>query len=1511
MREVITLEKFREIIGQMKELIQAGDQFFDNEDYNTESINTLKKYGMSELYSPEKFLNSNLTNTYEYYEDYIYEYLYKEFTRIYTNLQNQLISYDLSDIPFEEWKEVTFIIDDKLDLSETKGNFDFKQIELLENVLSTTETPVLIIKGCNVKNLKNINLEKNEDYYVNRISIQKDNFDEKIIEENKEAFFMDDLTDNLKRLVNKNKSFSLYSLEQLKGLNKEDIEIMRNHPFFDIIINKGNKLNFKTGLDAFFYEGKGKNIFYDLLEEDYDFLEYIIKEYSHHPDFYEKIENSNSTSDFLNKISEEISINNDLEEYLLYSNNEKESMYRKHALDKIAKFRNIPYFNKINELFTNLPEELLEKINNLSLKIEDFAMYPELLKDPIFIFYSDDELLYKAMKSNDLFDFDIDKIYIKWDTFIKRCVLIDELKENKELIETIKEKNYYSYTKDVLTTEEILLSDDLRSKEAYIIPIELSKKLIKYIDENIIEDSNLRLKYIKLINSFISDITIGNNNRINPEFTDTIIKFIDICGKTNFNNSALSKILCSSILNGSINEVVGNNLDKKIEFISSMNDIYNLELSFNYQFHYFFVENIFKNFDINNEQDKNNYITLMNIIKTLSQFSNLKTSTDFYIENRLIKENLLGVEELKKDTIFMKFINEISDKLENADPILIGIINKYIEEDISSANYINDNRMDKYNNTFDIFSKMQYSSKQSELIDFYFKTRFSEELEKDELKMHDQRFILTINLLNEKFKEISNNTISIVNKYIEDKISSKEFYGEDFDKKIDYLIELCIRTDYSNSSEIRKLSSSLVDELLKFPKEEAFKKFDLIEDIFVKNNLPYFSKLYNVFEILHPEIPTGQSPNLNTRENITSKKIILFSDLLKISINSNDKNLIEYINNIKRGNEILKSLIAGNITLDDLDNDDMSKNKEIFTIFVNHLNTLYNNTKAGRETPRKMKNHLLKDACELLSLFLKNEEKEFNVDELPDRIVKMFGHFAGINSIEQLDELIKERLKETEERNEKNSLNGLATLKKGDLIKGIGDIRYFKEILQHGSLCKEFLGSSADSDSTPMDNDVSIISEDCTIKDGLFGNKELNLRRVAASGYGPIYLILKNDERERWINSDENPKYNKNKMELFYTGLCGSDHYGIRTGFGSTDIDYFVVDDTYNNLEEMKLYISMNGFYIPIVDVNTGEVIFTIEEFNKFRNKMQGLSYYGEGDNYKFAKELDDFNVEDYNFDINIGDNITVTTQKRNLVINALSSAGLNISSKRQYNMSNGVFELLDTGSTGRGSNSAKDYDFDFIMRIDREVYQDENKYTDFQNKIIEALPGISFLNKYTIRNQHVNLGGEDVKIDITIIIKDDKIDYSTDECIKDRLDNIRKIDLEKHQKVLENIVLAKEILKEAECYKPDRGDVPQGGLGGVGVENWILQHGGSFEVAARDFVEKAEGKDFSEFKESYSIWDFGENHLYFKHGGSKHDNFVKNNMSKEGYDKMLEALKKYLKLVDENRKIKASNKQF
>ena len=329
----------------------------------------------------------------------------------------------------------------------------------------------------------------------------------------------------------------------------------------------------------------------------------------------------------------------------------------------------------------------------------------------------------------------------------------------------------------------------------------------------------------------------------------------------------------------------------------------------------------------------------------------------------------------------------------------------------------------------------------------------------------------------------------------------------------------------------------------------------------------------------------------------------------------------------------------------------------------------------------------------------------------------------------------------------------------------------------------------------------------------------------------------------------------------------------------------------------------MNGFYIPVAN-KEGKIIFTPKDYDELRAKMSGLSYFDE-DNYVFSENLVTEETECLAQQIEQS-NLEVRTKREKInhvIKDSLEDMGLHLKTDIDGDLTEGYVELIDTGSTGRETNKPGDGDFDFMMRLDKNILFDPSKLTELKQTILKKLgkensSELTGNGDFRLKNVQID-NDTNVDIDITFAEKTDKVAYSTDMALKDRLTTIKKNDPEKYKYVVANILLAKEVLKEAGVYKPNRGETPQGGLGGVGIENWILQNGGSFVDAAKSFVDASEGKSFSEFQSTYQIWDFGDNHLAERRGQYPHDNFVVSNMSAEGYQKMSHVLKGYLKSME------------
>lgn len=770
------------------------------------------------------------------------------------------------------------------------------------------------------------------------------------------------------------------------------------------------------------------------------------------------------------------------------------------------------------------------------------------------------------------------------------------------------------------------------------------------------------------------------------------------------------------------------------------------------------------------------------------------------------------------------------------------------------------------------------------------------------------------------------------------------------EKQIEVLSEIIYCFDYSNSLEISNFQEQLLPLVLETP--NPLKTFNQIEQVFLKNNIPMLGKTFLCFQYLYPKFSkkvgrdeifdfssSSISPELSSPTQTNNMKAslrnatetdirfqIIFNDLIRIATRSNNRSLIEYIDNIEKGNSIFIGLSNGLIKYEELDDE----SKEIVSIFSEHLTALYERTQKGNE--------------EILSSFTPEEKiayfstkfKPTKRYDLPDRIIRSFAYSAGFENFEQFKNTVINSVKEKEaisiSRAEELSHGKKLILEPGDFIRGIGNINSFGSTLNNGNVCKEFLGTyigKSDSDRTPLDIDWSLIClENASFDTNLSSSPTGN-----SNDYGNIYIVMKKDNpsinitRGLGKNGETisgTSQYDPSKIEMFTT--LSSNHYGARTGIASTDIDYIIYKgdekknpddsisyvDSYNSLSIMKNEIVKNGFYIPIVDYS-GNLVFTVAEYKELKDKMMGLSHYGSKE-YHLEEHRSSPYIEQIE---SLLHNSRQTTQIQSQMVyqaiaNAISEIIIDKNTGKRMtavnkispNINAGSIEVLETGSSVRGTNVPFDYDFDYIFRLDADWDKDPEKSAYLREQICKKL-NINPLPSGDFREVKATIPGMgEVMLDITFIKKNDKVDYSTEMSLKDRMDTISEIDPKMSEEVAANIILAKLLFKKNNCYKNKRRDENQGGMGGVGIENWIMQNGGTLESAAKSFLEASEGKDFDSFKKAYHVHDYGKNHLYQKHNTYPYDDFVYDNMNATGYKKMQEVLRRYLRYLNGEKEV-------
>ncbi len=683
----------------------------------------------------------------------------------------------------------------------------------------------------------------------------------------------------------------------------------------------------------------------------------------------------------------------------------------------------------------------------------------------------------------------------------------------------------------------------------------------------------------------------------------------------------------------------------------------------------------------------------------------------------------------------------------------------------------------------------------------------------------------------------------------------------------------------SPSKEILKIKDQLLIEILNNSKPlEAYQR---ISDIFIKNNLPMIGKIYRVFDVLYPPEKVKEmlsnhklSRVLINKNSHHLRQSIIFNDLLKTNLESGELSLVNYLNLLNQSSAILDKAQTGGL-LSALENQQLS-------FFFKKLDTLYDSSLLSRiQSSKTLDTSTLQS--KISELYQKYRVKDGQ--SLSDRVVEMY--FSGIG-IKTLSEALNYINKSKEGAHKRNLNQTDFSISSGDLIKNIKS-ENLGSVLNFGSVAREYLGADADSDATPFDTDAIKSDGEYSIKD---------YRQITVSDYGDIYIVVKNRGQLQDTTDNPNPEYDINKLEIFQSGVVGVNHYGIRTGFSSSEIDFIIApNNEAHKLENIFYEIAKHGVYIPVLD-NEGKQIFTPQEYERYRHSFDGVKQFG-GDSLDIEKSLpkDPFYKDIIETKKSIQseqvDSVSLADAQIKEKIKTIFNT-LGITFKDKHDTSILGSRLYNIGSSGRGTNLPGNFDFDYNIVLDAPNYSKLNIIVDEIKKQFSHQDEIpSGLNQ--IRLTKVSgVSSEPIDLDIGINTTASTLIFASHEAIEQKLESIKQSNSEDtYQEIVANILLAKKILKENHAYK--KGDNQDGGFGGIGTENWILNNNGSIKKAFETFWQAAHdgGRELTldEFRKRYFILDPGEN---LRDTGRNHDNFIFT-LQDKGYRAMLKAISKYI----------------
>jgi len=713
-------------------------------------------------------------------------------------------------------------------------------------------------------------------------------------------------------------------------------------------------------------------------------------------------------------------------------------------------------------------------------------------------------------------------------------------------------------------------------------------------------------------------------------------------------------------------------------------------------------------------------------------------------------------------------------------------------------------------------------------------------------------------------------------------------------EKREHYIMLMQKVDQSPSQEIQHLKNQLLAELA--DAEDPEKAFKEIEDIFIKNNLPIAGKVYKVFQVMYPPekmeqalISLNLSPVL-TQSRAKARYYTVYRDLLKTHIQTGNQSLKNYLEVLHSGQHILDRADQNGIdSLEELE-------KKELGAFLAKMETLFANSLLGKRCDRTIDSS---KPLEERYAVLREELGCAQDQPIAARISELFLKPIGMRSAEQVLEAMAQSKEQANARSRAmahNAQDNKLEIEPGDLLKGVNP-HYIEDILQNGSVAKEYLGASAVSDQTPFDTDLSLVEQKDIQEDGFKGAVEESIAKT----HGDLLFVIKDRGQFQRTNKEEKTKYDSEKYELFQTG--GSKHYGIRTGFPATEIDFMVVKGFFaendRQIEDLYIEIAQNGYYIPITN-EAGEIIFSLQDFEAYRSIYAGLDRFEGAQLAVMVSDENDANYHEIS-DIakKIEDGRQAVEQASNKVQEIIKQALSNSAIELKDKFDSGILgaQMYDTGSTGRHTNLSDNFDFDFAVRVDDKDFEKVGQvvaeiiahFNPEENGSHSDEGGKS----YQLRAFKVSgIANEPIDVDITFVNKSSPDVFGSHGAAGEKLEHIKQTQGEDaYTSVLANIVLAKTVLKQGEAYKK----LEHGGIGGIGVENWILENKGNAIEAFQSFYRSAHDKSgtllpFDEFQKNYKIIDPGINVKF-----GRHDNFLYV-LKSDGYVKMNEVIEKYLR---------------
>ena len=457
-----------------------------------------------------------------------------------------------------------------------------------------------------------------------------------------------------------------------------------------------------------------------------------------------------------------------------------------------------------------------------------------------------------------------------------------------------------------------------------------------------------------------------------------------------------------------------------------------------------------------------------------------------------------------------------------------------------------------------------------------------------------------------------------------------------------------------NNQYTRQLNMALTDAVLNLgiPSEKIQKIILMMSE----DDTPNFAKQMAAFKIQHPinrlsdefedsenrrSLSTGsgtterriQSPILRKtifeNQKVESKRgqeydteEMIYRDLLKCAFKSGGKNIERFLDKLSGGDYMMRAIMRWPDSDEPIGRYYSKEDLDDFQTLIRQLHSMHYQTKNGEKEEYNSSLHnkyrdyggrsIAQVKAEIQTIY-----DEYQPDEtftLGDRVIQSFCYPLGIKSISDAYDYISNSQMHSFFRHRNLIQTGeVGQVHKGDLIKSAVHANFLPSLLENGVISKEYLGVGEYSDCTPLDTDVSIVSEEPkglrnAISEASAAVFSAMGRITGKHSYNKenVFLIFHNDERFEKYNNGAT-SFDEDKYEICGNGggnvmknedvdefehweeFWYMDDRGIRTGIPSSEIDYIATDE--KSVEEVIKAVKESGLYIPVTDLD-GNLIF-------------------------------------------------------------------------------------------------------------------------------------------------------------------------------------------------------------------------------------------------------------------------------------------------------------------------------